>query len=162
MDGVYLEYLLGLELEYATREHGSFRDARMPNQAFAQGWSALLAEHVGAYCTGRSQVLPEWRKGRFEFVPTGDFQSSVYVLLSESWRAKVCRRCERYFIADKPAQVFCSPDCSNKNKHEGGRRYWHEKGASRRQARTLAKKHNALEQRDSRSNKRAPKKGQPR
>ena len=82
-------------------------------------------------------VVPAWGKSQFEYVAVNDFQKAVYTLLLESWRAKICRRCKRYFIAEKNAQAFCSTACSGGNKRDRGLRYWRETGARRR----AAKKH---------------------
>jgi hypothetical protein len=135
MDGRYLEYLLGLETRYAVDPPGGLIDATLPNQAFRDGWIALRRQYQGVYCAGAASVLPQWRSSKFEYVSSNDFQKAVYLLLSESWRAKVCRRCGKYFIADKAAQVFCSTTCSNQSKLETGRRYWHEKGTTLREQR---------------------------
>jgi hypothetical protein len=135
VDGRYLEYLLGLESRYAVDPPAGFTDAVMPNQAFRDGWMALSRGHQGVYLARPSSVLPQWRSSKFEYVSSNDFQKAVYLLLSESWRAKVCRRCGKYFIADKPAQMFCSTTCSNQSKLELGRRYWHDKGTTLREQR---------------------------
>lgn len=135
VDGRYLQYVLGLETRYAVDPPYGLLDAVLPTQAFQEGWWALLKEHEGVYCSGSPSPLPSWRSNKFDYVGSNDFQNGVYQLLSESWRARVCRRCGKYFIADKAAQVFCSTLCSNQNKLEGGRRYWHDKGTSLREQR---------------------------
>jgi hypothetical protein len=138
VDGRYLEYLLGLEIRYTVDP--PLLDAVMPNQAFRDSWLVLHKQHDGAYCSSFASVLPDWKSGKFEYVSANDFQSAVHLLLSESWRAKVCRRCGKYFVADKGAQVFCSTACSNQNRLEVGRRYWHEKGTVLREGRTNKRK----------------------
>jgi hypothetical protein len=122
----------------------SLIDATLPDQAFRVGWTVLSREHEGVYSTGGASVLPQWRGGKFEYASSIDFQKAVWLLLSESWRAKVCRRCDKYFIADKAAQMFCSTPCSNQNKHETGRRYWHEKGTALRKQRTKKRSKRAM------------------
>ena len=135
VDGRFLEYLLGLEIRYAVDPPRGLTDAVMPDQAFRDGWLALCRQHEGVYCAGVASVLPAWRNSKFEYVSSNDFQRAVNLLLSESWRAKVCRKCVKYFIADKAAQVFCSTACSNQSKLEIGRRYWREKGTVLRERR---------------------------
>jgi hypothetical protein len=135
VDGRYLQYVLGLETRYAVDPPAGLIDATLPDQAFRVGWTVLSSEHEGVYSAGGASVLPQWRSSKFEYVSSIDFQKAVYLLLSESWRAKVCRRCGKYFIADKAAQIFCSTSCSNQSKHETGRRYWHEKGTALRKQR---------------------------
>jgi hypothetical protein len=157
VDGRYLEYVLGLETRYAVDPPAGLIDAKLPNQAFRDGWMALWKEHEGVYCSGPASVVPQWRSSKFEYVGSNDFQEAVYLLLSESWRAKVCRWCEKYFIADKAAQMFCSTDCSNQSKLEIGRRYWHEKGTSLREQRIKKWRKKAMG--ESKMSGRPPKKG---
>lgn len=162
MDGRYLEYVLGLETRYTANPPEGFLDATLPDQAFRDGWVALQSKHKGAYCAGSADVLPQWRPSQFEYVSSNDFQRAVYLLLRESWRARVCRRCGRYFIADKAAQMFCSTPCSNRSKLEIGRRYWHEKGISLRDQRIKKPRtHPASGVRRSNMSGRPPKKGEP-
>ena len=136
LDGLYLEYVLGLETGYAVDPPYGLINAQMPDQSFRDGWRALSRAYAGAYVEKTATVLPQWGKSKFEYLGSRDFQQAAYLLLSESWRAKVCRRCRKYFIADIGAQVFCSVECSLESRLEGGRQYWHEKGAGRRERRT--------------------------
>lgn len=39
------------------------------------------------------------------------FQRAVYDLMQDRWRAMVCPNCGKYFVADKTAQKYCSPEC---------------------------------------------------
>ena len=111
MDSRYLEYLLGLETRYAVAPPNEFRDSTLPDQAFADAWLLLEREHPGAYIGTGPTVAPDWGSAKFTYTSSRDFQDAVYLLLSESWRAKVCRHCKKYFIADKGSQVYCSPAC---------------------------------------------------
>lgn len=162
MDGRYLEYVLGLETRYMANPPEGLVDATLPDQAFRVGWVALQSKHKGAYCARPASVLPQWRNGKFEYFGSNDFQRAVYLLLTESWRARVCRRCGRYFIADKAAQMFCSTPCSNQSKLEIGRRYWLEKGITLRDQRIKkSRKHPTGGVRRSSISERSPKKGEP-
>ncbi|MGB2666263.1 MAG: hypothetical protein WAK48_19830 [Candidatus Acidiferrum sp.] len=144
LDGKYLNYLLGLESDFTRYEPGQYIDAVMPDRAFEQGWRNLKSKYREAYLKATGYVLPEWGKSRLEYVAANEFQKAVFTLLLESWRARVCRNCKRYFIADKSAQSFCSFDCSVTNKRSRGLRYWRETGAGRRaskkRGRRLSKK----------------------
>jgi hypothetical protein len=135
LDSRYLAYLLGLETRYAVDPPDGLIDTELPNQAFRDAWMALSKEHKGVYCVPSVSVTPSWRGAKFEYLSTRDFQKAVYTLLCESWRAKLCRKCDKYFIAEKPAQVYCSTACSNRAGLESGRRYWHEKGTVLRERR---------------------------
>ncbi len=144
VDGRYLQYVLGLETRYTVDPPGGLTDATLPDQAFRNGWTVLSREHKGVYCAGGATVLPQWRSSKFEYMSSIDFQRAVYLLLSESWRAKVCRRCSKYFIADKPAQMFCSTSCANQSKNENGRRYWRDKGTALRKQRIKKRNKRAM------------------
>jgi hypothetical protein len=139
-DGRYLQYVLGLETGYATEPPRGLIDSTMPNQAFHNGWIALWKDHPSVYCSGDASVVPSWKDSKFEYVGSNDFQKAAYQLFCQSWRARVCRKCSKYFIADKAAQMFCSIDCSNQNKLENDRRYWREKGTKLRGQRKVNKK----------------------
>ena len=82
-----------------------------------------------------SSFLPEWGAGMVRFISRNDFQRAVWLLFQESWRAKLCAMCGRYFIAAKPAQGYCSPKCSNQAHRSGSSRWWKEKGAENRKTR---------------------------
>jgi hypothetical protein len=75
---------------------------------------------------------PDWNTGIAGYRAKTDFQCAVWNLFRQSWRAKVCARCSAYFIADKPAQSYCSTECSNQAHLASAVRWWKEKGASRR------------------------------
>ncbi len=132
LDGVYLNYLLGLERDFALYKPGHYIDAVLPDRAFTQGWSELIKKYPNASSTGKALICPDWGKSQIRYEAANDFQRAIYTLLLESWRARICRHCKKYFIADKSAQAFCSIDCSGANKRDRGLRYWRETGADRR------------------------------
>jgi hypothetical protein len=138
-EGLYLNYLLGLDRNFIMHEPGTYRDPLLPDEAFGQGWAELRKKYPGGYSSSPANVVPAWGKSRFEYIAANDFQEAVYALLRESWRAKICRMCKKYFIAEKSAQAFCSTACSGGNKRDRGLRYWRETGAQRR----AVKKHDA-------------------
>jgi hypothetical protein len=80
-------------------------------------------------------VDPIWGAGVFSYEPVNDFQRAVYQLFLESWRAKRCSLCSKYFIAEKSAQMYCSTACSGGRKLERARSWWNQKGSSERRAR---------------------------
>jgi len=67
------------------------------------------------------------------------FQRTVYDLMRDRWRAKVCqlRNCGKYFIADKGARKYCSPECYAERKEEQSLEYYYSKGKAARQAKAL-------------------------
>lgn len=56
------------------------------------------------------------KKDTIEFEFGSKFQEDIYHLMQEPWRPKVCPWCRKYFIADKRAQKYCSPQCCGKRK----------------------------------------------
>jgi hypothetical protein len=81
---------------------------------------------------------PDWTGGRVEYVSRTDFQRSLWLLWSESWRAKVCLKCSTYFLAQKPAQLYCSVSCSNAAHRASSLNWWKQKGSQKRAARKQA------------------------
>lgn len=77
---------------------------------------------------GFSLLFADWRTGTFEYQPENDFQRAVFVLFREGWRAKVCARCSRCFIASKPMQTYCSPECFHRAKRDRNRIWWNKDG----------------------------------
>lgn len=61
-----------------------------------------------------------------------EFQQSVYELMQNRWRAKVCPKCGRFFVAAKTAQKTCSAMCSNDVKRQRALAYWNQTGSKRR------------------------------
>jgi hypothetical protein len=105
LDGPYLNYLLGLDVNFASHEPGQYVDCVLPDRAFTDAWIELTKTYPSAYVTSQSLVVPVWRTGQFVFVS-----------------------------ADKSAQTYCSTRCSGGNKLLRGRKYWREKGARLRGA----------------------------
>ena len=74
------------------------------------------------------KYLPNWKTGQFAYYPGNDFQGAVYLLFKASWRAKACSHCSSYFIASKPAQLYCKPACANATKQRRNQDWWAEHG----------------------------------
>ena len=81
---------------------------------------------------------PEWGAGTIRYVSYTDFQRAIWLLFCETWRAKVCPVCSLYFIAEKPAQAYCSNSCSSRAHQSSSLRWWREKGVKRRAAKAKA------------------------
>jgi hypothetical protein len=88
----------------------------------------------GFFTTARA-IRPDWRTGNFRYEPDTDFRRAVYLLFRQSWRAKICSRCSRYFVADKPPQLYCSTECYGEAKKDRDLDYWKSVGSSRRDSR---------------------------
>jgi hypothetical protein len=63
------------------------------------------------------------------------FQSGIYYLMQERWRARVCPQCRKYFVADKVARRYCSTDCYEERKRKESLDRYHRIEKERRQSR---------------------------
>jgi hypothetical protein len=91
-----------------------------------------------------SNLAPDWRTGTFRYDPDTEFRCAVYALFRQSWRAKVCPRCGKYFIGDKPPQTYCSTKCYGNAKRDRDVQFWRSKGSARRQQRMSRKKESPI------------------
>ncbi len=76
----------------------------------------------------RAKPLANWKTGMFDYQPACDFQRAVHLLFKQSWRAMVCGRCDKSFVADHPKQVYCGTACSNKAKLLRSKTWWERHG----------------------------------
>lgn len=74
----------------------------------------------------RARLTPKWGHGRFDYKSESMFQEAVWKLWHESWRAKTCALCSRYFIAGKPPQLYCSTRCAGVARERRNADYWSE------------------------------------
>ena len=84
---------------------------------------------------GLADVAPDWNLGTIQCKFNCDFQEALYALMRESWRARICRNCERHFIADKPPQMYCSTKCFGEAKGKRSLAWWRAEGSDRRKKR---------------------------
>jgi hypothetical protein len=113
--GEEFEILLGL-----TPDQYAGRDDR--------ALEVILYTHPAAKPELQNRIMADWKTGTFLYDPANDFQRAVYILFREGWRAKVCERCSRRFVADKPVQRYCSTRCSGDAKKGRGRVWWNKHG----------------------------------
>lgn len=76
--------------------------------------------------------FPDWSTGTIAYVSRMDFQMAAWALFRESWRAKVCPKCSTYFLAAKPAQMYCSVNCSTDAHRASSLGWWRQKGSKKR------------------------------
>jgi hypothetical protein len=107
----YLRILLGIETAPGSKDEGTPEDS----------WIVGLA-------TVSARLYAEWDEGVFFYEGGCDFQKALYLLFRQSWRARVCEQCEAKFIALRPAQKYCSTDCSEKMQRQLKRSWWAEHG----------------------------------
>lgn len=82
----------------------------------------------------------DWTTGRIRYRGMCDFQRALYLLYRESWRARVCERCDACFIAKREGQRYCSTDCSEEMQLEVKRKWWAEHGKAWRAKRSKSKR----------------------
>jgi hypothetical protein len=81
----------------------------------------------------------DWDEGVFRYQGACDFQRALYVLFRESWRARICEKCETKFIARRVAQKYCSTECSGSMQRELKQKWWAEHGETWRRRRKESK-----------------------
>jgi hypothetical protein len=121
------EYVLDVDAEWYERERKALSDAyhnfKMASRPHLEIMEAAVFHSI---------VFPVWGQANFHYLPKGDFESALWVLSCEGWRARVCGQCKRYFIADKPAQTYCSTRCHGDAKRGQKLAWWRSTGKIRR------------------------------
>jgi len=123
-------FLLGLFENIETIPHGTGVQPFDRNE----GWYRIKRENPSVYVTSYPVVWPHWKSAAFTYTPMNDFQRALYLLFLESWRAKTCAKCSTYFVAQKPAQLYCSVECSNASHRANALKWWKREGAKKRAA----------------------------
>jgi hypothetical protein len=129
-------FLLGLTdfneeaLEVAKRQGRDFSVARP--HGLDNAWLEICAEFPTARVEGRARIGMLWEVGDFVMYPRNDFEKAFYRLFRQSWRARICPRCNKFFVARKPKQSFCGTGCSAGNRLASKRKWWNRLGAKRR------------------------------
>jgi len=119
----YLHILLGLEPTPDRKAEGT------PEEA----WVADLRSIIPV------EFYADWDEGIFRYQGGCDFQRALYLLFRESWRARVCEKCNANFNARRAAQKYCSTDCSESVQRELKLKWWADHGKSWRKERKVSK-----------------------
>jgi hypothetical protein len=98
-----------------------------------EGWvSDLLAVQP-------KEFVADWDDGTFHYEGGCDFQRALFLLFRESWRARVCEKCNMKFIARRSALKYCSKECVGEMQKELKRKWWADHGEGWRQDRNKSK-----------------------
>jgi hypothetical protein len=100
--------------------------------ALYDAWQEVLSRFKTAATSGGIQVKALWSHGDFAFVPENDFQRAMYILFRQSWRARICPRCQMFFVARRPKQMFCGTACSAGSRLSSKLKWWKRVGKKRR------------------------------
>ena len=130
-----LSFLLGIGGEFQTLEAGG-RVLLPAPRGLNEAWDKIRHHNPSGTDTSRPVTQPRWSAGVLEYIPSNDFQTALLLLWRESWRAKGCAKCSMYFVASKPAQLYCSTSCSGGVKRERTLNWWREKGSKMRAEKT--------------------------
>ena len=131
-------FLLGLsslgEDSLAQAKEGESASLLMGMTPFSlyQAWAEILSQFRTAATRGGIEIKVLWKYGDFAFVPENDFQRAFYILFRQGWRARVCPRCQMYFIARRPKQSFCGTVCSAGSRLASKLKWWKRVGTKRR------------------------------
>lgn len=88
------------------------------------------------YSGGTTSLIPDWWNCRLSYRTESEFCRAVFLLWQENWRARVCHWCSKYFIAGKPAQLYCSTKCCGEAKKRRDLDWWKAQGSQRRKSRS--------------------------
>ena len=137
------EYLIGSsdlnEQAFKEARNGSKHNRMVPSE-LVQAAKTILNEFPSARLGGSNTMGMLWKHGSFVPVLLNDFQKAFYLLFLQSWRARICERCRRFFIARKPGRRFCGTDCSGGSRLASKRKWWHVKGAINRKKKSQTDK----------------------
>jgi hypothetical protein len=67
------------------------------------------------------------------------YQHVVMLLALQPWRARICEKCGKYFVKDKPRDRYCSKPCSKQAILDSKRKSWGSHGNSWRPKRSSKK-----------------------
>lgn len=98
-----------------------------------------MQEEIGNGFLPASPPLMDWDTGRNKYQCDSEFQSALFALMQESWKARNCHHCKKYFIADKTAQMYCSTSCFGDSKRDRDRSYFRQQGSKKRALRLKKK-----------------------
>jgi hypothetical protein len=137
IEGGRPEFLLGLDdLNEAARreaEDGYCSELHCPRGLY-DAWSEIMNYFPTAKPIEGIRFGMIWKQGEFCLNTANDFQKAFYMLFRQSWRARVCPRCELFFVAQRPKQAFCGTVCSAGSRLASKRKWWRSVGAKRRAA----------------------------
>lgn len=76
-----------------------------------------------------------WKTGEFVFASNVKFHQAMWLLMKQTWRARVCQQCSACFVAKRQTQLYCSSDCSELAEREWKREWWRKHGDAWREKR---------------------------
>ncbi len=94
-------------------------------------WKDKVTETMGGLPIGTPVVDGDTGNIGWEF--GCQFQTAVYHLVQERWRATSCPECRKYFVADKAARRYCSTNCYEERRRTHVLDYYYRVGKTRRQ-----------------------------
>ncbi len=110
-----------------------------PTQLVA-AWQDILSQFPSAAAESGHRLETVWGSGEFCLVPRNDFQRGFYLLFRQCWRAKICSRCNMFFVARKPKQEFCGTGCSSGSRLASKLKWWKKTGTVRRATKMRAQR----------------------
>jgi hypothetical protein len=126
---------------------GNDREAR--NLRVLYGFDLMEQEEIASGSSAPEPLPPgkpvvDGLTGEISWRFPSEFQGTLYELMKNRWKAKMCPQCGRYFIAGKTAQRFCSPGCAGDAKRATSLEYFNREGRARRSLRRQKEKKNDL------------------
>jgi hypothetical protein len=103
----------------------------MPQGRFHQAWRQIRSHVPNASPGSLASVYPSWPSGQFVYMPVNEFQEGLYLLFREAWRARICRSCQKHFVAEKHQTQYCSSKCAAAAKRRNDLEWWHREHGTR-------------------------------
>jgi hypothetical protein len=98
-------------------------------------WALMHDRKIGTCRPWRPLLVIDWEHSTWNYEPMNNFQRAAYALFRNSWRARNCRECARFFIASKQPQTFCGVQCYIIARRRRDLELWKTRGSSLRQKR---------------------------
>jgi hypothetical protein len=134
-EGINLMILYGLEMEALAKgkKLGIPLEGVVKHLIPGQKSNPEMRDSFAGLPPGRPEVNGVTGQIRWEF--GCEFQTLVYELMKQRWRAMICPTCGKFFVAGKSAQKLCSTLCYAEIKKVQALNRWNLKGNAERKAR---------------------------
>ncbi len=96
-----------------------------PSSKYRRVWKQIQSHIPNSTLGSTARIFPSWPSGQFVYMEANPFQAAVYRLFRESWRARICRTCQKHFVADKQQRQYCSAACAGEGKRRIDLEWWH-------------------------------------
>jgi len=94
---------------------------RAAKQSETEQWLKDFSEKMGQMS---NKEIREYSKKYIPQTTIYPYQHVVMLLALQPWRARICEKCGKYFVKDKPRDRYCSRACSKQAILDSKRKSW--------------------------------------